>query len=66
MVGYEAFHVFQDKQAPDKGANEMLLSQGRRPGPAMSWAQGFVGYADLAPQREELIEKMIKNMSRFP
>ena len=25
MVVHEAFHVFQDKQAPDKGANEMLL-----------------------------------------
>ena len=142
MVVHEAFHVFQDKQAPDKGANEMLLLyypvlsvqnnvgfaqegsalaealratdaaafrraavrwlalrkdrrsslpqkaleyedgtefteglakyteyrlfqvlEGRRPGPAMSWAQGFVGYADLAPQRERLIEKMVQNMS---
>jgi hypothetical protein len=141
-VVHEAFHVFQDKQAPDKGANEMLLLyypvlsvqnnvgfaqegsalaealratdaaafrraavrwlalrkdrrvslpakaveyedgiefseglakyteyrlfqvlEGRSPGPAMTWAQGFVGYADLAPQREELIEKMVKNMS---
>jgi hypothetical protein len=142
MVVHEAFHVFQDKQAPDKGANEMLLLyypvlsvqnnvgfaqegsalaealratdaaasrraavrwlalrrdrratlppktleyedgtefkeglakyteyrlfqvlEGRRPGPAMSWAQGFIGYADLAPQREALIERMVKNMS---
>jgi hypothetical protein len=142
MVVHEAFHVFQEKQAPDKGANEMLLLhypvlsvqnnvgfaqegsalaealratdaaafrraavrwlalrkdhrsslpqkaleyedgtefteglakyteyrlfqvlEGRRPGPAMSWAQGFVGYADLAPQRERLIEKMVQNMS---
>jgi hypothetical protein len=142
MVVHEAFHVFQEKQAPDKGANEMLLLyypvlsvqnnvgfaqegsalaealratdaaavrraavrwlalrkdrrsslpqkaleyedgiefteglakyteyrlfqvlEGRRPGSAMSWAQGFVGYADLAPQRERLIEKMVQNMS---
>jgi hypothetical protein len=142
MVVHEAFHVFQDKQAPDKGANEMLLLyypvlsvqnnvgfaqegsalaealratdaaafrraavrwlalrkdrrsnlpqkaleyedgtefmeglakyteyrlfqvlEGRSPGPAMSWAQGFVGYADLAPQRERLIENMVQNMS---
>jgi hypothetical protein len=142
MVVHEAFHVFQDKQAPDKGANEMLLMyypvlsvpnnvgfaqegsalaealrasdaaafrnaavrwlalrkdrrsslqkkaveyedgtefteglakyteyrlfqvlEGRRPGPAMSWAQGFAGYSDLAPQREELIGKMVGNMS---
>jgi hypothetical protein len=142
MVVHEAFHVFQNKQAPDKFANEMLLLyypvlsvqnnvgfaqegsaladalraadaaafrraavrwlalrkdrraslpqkaleyedgiefseglakyteyrlfqvlEGRSPGPAMSWAQGFAGYADLAPQREKLIEKMVKNMS---
>jgi len=142
MVVHEAFHVFQEKQAPDKGANEMLLLyypvlsvqnnvgfaqegsalaealratdaaavrraavrwlalrkdrrssltqkaleyedgtefkeglakyteyrlfqvlEGRQPGPAISWAQGFVGYADLAPQRERLIEKMVRNMS---
>ena len=142
MVVHEAFHVFQDKQAPDKGANEMLLLyypvlsvqnnvgfaqegpalaealratdaaafrraavrwlalrkerrsslpqkaleyedgtefkeglakyteyrlfqvlEGRSPGPAMSWVEGFVGYADLAPQRERLIERMVKNMS---
>jgi hypothetical protein len=25
LVVHEAFHVFQDQQAPDKGANEMLL-----------------------------------------
>ena len=142
MVVHEAFHVFQNAQAPDKGANEMLLLQypvlsvennvglaqegsalaealratdgaavrraavrwlalrkdrraslpakaveyedgcefkeglakytgyrlfqvleGREPGAAMSWAQGFAGYADLAPQREQLIESMLKHMS---
>jgi hypothetical protein len=142
MVAHEAFHVFQDRQAPDKGANEMLLFyypvlsvsnnvgfaleglaladalhttdpgafrratvrwlavrrdrrsglppqaveyedgvefteglakyseyrlfqslEGRRPGPTMLWAQGFNGYASLAPQREKLLEKMKRNMS---
>jgi hypothetical protein len=142
LVVHEAFHVFQDKQAPDKGANEMLLLyypvlsvqnnvgfaqegsalaealraadatslrraavrwlalrkdrranlpakaveyedgvefsegladyteyrlfqvlQGRSAGPAMTWAQGFVGYANLAAQREKLLEEMIDNMS---
>ncbi len=141
MVAHEAFHVFQDKHAPDKRANEMLLLyypvlsvqnnvefaqegsalaaalharydaefrhaalrwlalrqdrrsalpqkareyedgvefseglakyieyrlfqvlEGRQPGPAMSWAQGFDGYANLAPQREQLIERMVRNM----
>jgi hypothetical protein len=142
LVVHEAFHVFQQTQAPDKGANEMLLLnypvlsvennvgwaeegaalaealrateagasrraavrwlalrnnrraslppaavdyedgvefseglanyteyrlfqalEGRRPGAAMSWAQGFAGYGDLSPQRNELIDDMVKNMS---
>lgn len=142
MLVHEAFHVFQDKQAPDKGADEMSLVnypvlsvqnnvgfalegltlaqalqakddvefrlaavrwlavrkdrratlpakaveyedgtefneglatytqyrlyqvlEGRTPGPAMTWVQGFAGYGDLAPQREHLIETMVRNMS---
>lgn len=141
-VVHEAFHVFQDKQAPDKGADEMSLVnypvlsvqnnvgfalegsalaqalrakddtefrhaavrwlavrkdrraslpakaveyedgtefseglatytqyrlyqvlEGRTPGPAMTWVQGFAGYGDLAPQRDHLIETMVQNMS---
>jgi hypothetical protein len=141
-VVHEGFHVFQHKQAPDKGADEMLLLyypvlsvqnnvgfalegaalakalrtkddvelrraairwlavrkdrraslpakaveyedgteyneglatytqyrlyevlEGRSPGAAMAWVQGFAGYGDLAPQREHLIETMIQNMS---
>jgi hypothetical protein len=141
-IAHEAFHVFQDRQAPDKGANEMLLFyypvlsvqnnvgfalegsalaealraadaaafrraavrwlavrkdrrsslppnaveyedgtefkeglakyteyrlfqvlEGRSPGPVISWAQGFAGFADLAPQREKLIQAMSWNMS---
>lgn len=142
FVVHEAFHVFQHAQAPDKGADEMLLLQypvlsvennvglaqegsalaealratdaaavrraavrwlalrkdrraslpakaveyedgcefnegfakyteyrlfqvleGRVPGAAMSWAQGFAGYPDLAPRREQLIESMLKHMN---
>jgi hypothetical protein len=142
MVVHEAFHVFQDKQAPDKGADEMLLLyypvlsvqnnvgfalegaalakalrtkddlelrraairwlavrkdrraslpakaveyedgteyneglatytqyrlyevlEGRSPGAAMAWVQGFAGYSDLAPQRERLVETMVQNLS---
>lgn len=37
--------------------------EGRQPGPAMTWAQGFDGYGDLAPQRERLIERMVQHMS---
>jgi hypothetical protein len=142
LVVHEAFHVFQDHQAPDKGAVEMLLLyypvlaiqnnvgfaqegsalaealragdaaalrraavrwlalrkdrranlpqraveyedgiefkeglakyteyrlfqvlEGRSPGPAMAWAQGFVGYGDLKPQRDALITAMVQNMT---
>lgn len=142
LVVHEAFHVFQDQQAPDKGANEMLLLyypvlsvknnvrfalegsalagalranddaefrraalrwlavrkdrrasltakaveyedgteykeglamytqyrlyqvlEGRSPGPAMAWVQGFAGYNNLAPQRKHLIESLVQNMS---
>jgi hypothetical protein len=142
LVVHEAFHVFQHAQAPDKGANEMLLLQypvlsvennvgmaqegsalaealratdaasvrraavrwlalrkarraslpaqavqyeegcefnegvakyteyrlfqaleGRVPGAMMWWAQGFGGYRDLLPRREQLIQSMRKHMS---
>jgi hypothetical protein len=141
-VVHEGFHVYQDKVAPDKGAEDMLLLyypvlsaqnnvgfalegtalnqalhaanpaalrhaavrwlavrrdrraslppkaaeyedgvefteglakyteyrlfqvlEGRQPGPAILWAQGFNGYASLAPQRQQLVERMVQNMS---
>jgi hypothetical protein len=37
--------------------------EGRKPGAAMNWVQGFAGYDDLAPQRRQLIDRMIQNMS---
>ena len=142
LVVHEAFHVYQDKMAPDKGADEWLLLyypvlsvqnnvgfalegsaladalhatgdaefrraalrwlalrknrrsslppkaveyedgvefteglavyteyrlfqvlEGRRPGAAMSWAQGFAGYANLAHQREDLVDQVVKHTS---
>jgi len=36
--------------------------QGRPAGPAMAWVQGFHGYADLKPQRENLIRQLEKMM----
>ena len=35
----------------------------RQAAPAMTWAQGFAGYANLQPQRENLISQMVQNMS---
>jgi len=142
VVAHEAFHVYQDKEAPDKGAEDMLLLyypvlsaqnnvgfalegaalnealhaadpaalrraavrwlavrrdrravippkaaeyedgvefteglakyteyrlfqvlEGRQPGPAIVWAQGFNGYANLAPQRQQLVERMVQSMA---
>jgi len=142
VVTHEAFHVFQDQKAPDKGAEDMLLLyypvlsvqnnvgfaqegaalkealhaadpaafrraavrwlavrrdrraslppkavqyedgvefteglakyteyrlfqvlEGRQPGSAIEWAQGFAGYANLAPQRQGLTERMVQNMA---
>ena len=37
--------------------------EGKAPGAAMSWAQGFAGYPDLAPRREQLIGSMLKHMN---
>ena len=37
--------------------------EGRRPGPAMAWAQGFAGYAGLARRREALVDQMLLHMS---
>lgn len=37
--------------------------EGRSAAPSMAWAQGFHGYADLKPQREQLIRTLEKMMS---
>jgi hypothetical protein len=37
--------------------------EGRKPSAALNWAQGFTGFDDLAPQRKQLIEKMVQSMS---
>lgn len=141
LVVHEAFHVYQHRVAPDRGANEMLLLfypvlsvennlgfaleasalqdalrarddaafraaavrwlairldrrrglprraieyedgtefneglakytehrlfqvlEGRRPAPDLAFAQGFAGYGDLSPQRDALIEQMVRNL----
>ncbi len=37
--------------------------EGRRPGPAMWWAQGFTGYTGLEWWRKRLMDSMLKNMN---
>lgn len=50
LANYTEYRLFQ-------------VLEGRRPGAAMSWAQGFAGYGDMSAQRERLIEDMLKNTS---
>ncbi len=40
----------------------LQVLEGRTPGPALAWAQGFHGYADLGPRRENLIHRLVRNM----
>jgi hypothetical protein len=37
--------------------------EGRKPSAALNWAQGFNGFDNLAPQRQQLLDKMVQNMS---
>jgi hypothetical protein len=37
--------------------------EGRKPSTALNWAQGFNGFDNLAPQRQQLLDKMVQNMS---
>jgi hypothetical protein len=62
-VEYEDGAEFMEGLAKYTEYRLFQVMEGRSPGPAMEWAQGFIGYADLAPQREKLIEKMVRNMS---
>jgi hypothetical protein len=62
-VEYEDGVEFKEGLAKYTEYRLFQVLEGRSPGLAMSWAQGFAGYANLAPQREKLIEKMVKNMS---
>ncbi len=36
--------------------------EGRAPGPALGWAQGFSGYGDLESRREDLVAQMVRHM----
>jgi hypothetical protein len=40
----------------------LQVLEGRTPGPALAWAQGFRGYADLGRQREALVRRLAQNM----
>jgi hypothetical protein len=40
----------------------LQVLEGRTPGPALAWAQGFHGYADLGPQREIRVHRLVKHL----
>jgi len=60
---YEDGCEFNEGLAKYTGYRLFQVLEGRVPGSGMRWAQGFGGYASLAPQREQLIESMIQHMS---
>jgi hypothetical protein len=37
--------------------------EGRKPGAELYWAQGFNGFDNLAPRRQQLLDRMVENMS---
>lgn len=61
-VAYEDYLEYLEGLAKYVEYRLMEVLEGRTPAPAMAWMQGFHGYADLRPQREELITMMVKNM----
>lgn len=61
-VEYEDGCEFNEGLAKYTGFRLFEVLEGRTPGSSLSLAQGFHGYADLNPQRDELLQKMLKNM----
>lgn len=61
-VEYEDACEFGEGLAKYTGFRLFEVLEGRSPGAAMSLAQGFDGYADLAPRRDRLVQMMLKHM----
>jgi hypothetical protein len=62
-VEYEDGIEFSEGLAKYTEYRLFQVLEGRSPGPAMTWAQGFAGYANLAAKRESLLKTMVENMS---
>ncbi len=62
-VEYEDGCEFNEGLANYTQYRLLQVLEGKIPGAAISYAQDFGGYRDLAPQREELIDAMLKHMS---
>lgn len=62
-VEYEDGCEFNEGLAKYTEYRLLEVLQGRRPGAALFLAQGFDGYRDLAPLREQLLQTMLKHMS---
>lgn len=62
-VEYEDGCEFNEGLAKYTEYRLFQVLEGKVPGAAMSWAQGFAGYSDLTPRRARLIETMLKQMS---
>lgn len=62
-IGYEDRMEYLEGLAKYVEYRLLELQEGKTPGQAMIWQQGFNGYADLRPQRERLI-RMLEKMMR--
>jgi len=62
-VAYEDGVEFTEGLAVYTEYRLFQVLEGRQPGAAMSWAQGFAGYGNLAHQREDLINLMVRHTS---
>jgi hypothetical protein len=61
-VAYEDGTEFNEGLAKYIEYRLFQVLEGRTPGPAMQWIQGFRGYSDLEFLRERLIEQMERHM----
>jgi len=61
-VEYEDGTEFNEGLAKYTEYRLFQVLEGRTPDPALALAQGFSGYRDLAPQRNTLVEDMVRNL----
>src|SRR5579859_2747753 len=61
-VEYEDGCEFKEGLAKYTQYRLLQVLEGRPPGATMWWTEGFAGYHDLAPRREQLIASMVQHM----
>jgi hypothetical protein len=62
-IEYEDGVEFSEGTAKYTEYRLFLVLEGRQPSAPLNWAQGFNGFGNLAPQRQQLLRRMVQNMS---